>query len=107
MRFESCLEFGPSHDMSQKRKYGRRIRTHSWSKEELPVCGREGWIIREFPGQSAHDRRTSVMSQVEEGVHVWQELISDVHRCLAGIDDRCPDICLLRIGGQCIVIPVR
>ncbi len=46
------------------------------------------------------------MSQVEQGVYVWQKLISDVHCCLASINHRCPNIRFLRVGGKCIVISV-
>ena len=47
------------------------------------------------------------MSKVEEGVHVWQERVTDLHRCLGGVNYRRPDVRLLRVGRQRVVVAVE
>lgn len=69
------------------------------AEEELTVCGREGGVVWEFPCQGAHDGGAGVVREVEEGVHVWEKLVADVHRCLAGVDDGGPYVGFLGVGG--------
>ena len=47
------------------------------------------------------------MSEVEEGVHVGEKLVADVHGDFGGVDDGGPDVGFLRDGGQGVVVAVE
>ena len=76
-------------------------------EEELTVGVGEGWVIGELPCKSTHDRASGGVGKVEEGVHVREELKSDVHGRLGSIGHTRPDISFLRSRLDDVVIPVE
>ena len=47
------------------------------------------------------------MGEVKQGVHVWKQLVADVHCGFAGIDDRGPGVRFLRIGRESVVVTIE
>jgi len=77
------------------------------AEEELTVDGRKGGIVGEFPGQRSHHCATGCVGEVEEGVHVREQLEADIHGSFAGVDDTGPDVGFLRYGAEDVVIAVE
>lgn len=77
------------------------------AEEELAIDSRKGGIVGEFPGHSAHHCATGGVGEVEEGVHVGEQLETDVHGSFAGVDDAGPDVGFLRYGAEYVVIAVE
>lgn len=79
----------------------------SGAEEELAVCGREGGVVGEFPGEGAHDGCAGGVGVVEEGVHVGEELETNGHSGFRGVDDGGPDVGFLVDGIYIVVIAVE
>jgi len=77
------------------------------AEEELAIDGRKGGVVGEFPGQRSHHCATGGVGEVEEGVHVGEQLEADIHGSLTGVDDTGPDVGFLRYGAEDVVIAVE
>ena len=77
------------------------------AQEELAVRGGERRVVRELPGEGAHDGVAARVRIVEQRVQVRQQLEADGHGGLCGVDDAGPDVRLLWIRRQGVVVAVE
>lgn len=77
------------------------------AQEELSVGVGQRRVVGELPGHGPHDRVAPGVGVVEQGVQVRQQLEPHGHGRPGGVGDAGPDVGLLRVGRQGVVVAVK